>query len=201
MTLLDECIEAHGGQAAFEELPGVELRVRCAGLALAMKLRPRALADVRATVDLHEPCVHFAGLGTWRGTDPRPPRMPWRFPWRDADVTYFAGYALWNYLAAPFIWAACDVRELPRRRLALTFPPDVTTHSRKQVAYLDEQARIARLDYTAQVFGPWARAQNVCLRYADCGGVLFAVRRRVTPRGLARGPTLVAIALDELSAH
>lgn len=196
MRLIDACIEAHGGREAFERLGVVDLRVRCGGLALAMKLRPRALADVHAAVDLHRPMVAFAGLGTWRAEDRRPLRMPWRFPWTDADVVHFAGYALWNYLAAPFVWERCDVRELPKRRLALTFPDDFPTHSRRQIAHLDDQARIARLDYTAEVFGPWARAQNVCLEYESLNGVLFATRRRVTPLGLSRGPTLVWITLD-----
>lgn len=196
MRLIDACTEAHGGREAFERLGVVDLRVRCGGLALAMKLRPRALADVDATVDLHRPMVAFAGLGTWRAEDRRPPRMPWRFPWTDADVVHFAGYALWNYLAAPFVWERCDVRELPRRRLSLTFPDDFPTHSRRQIAHLDDQARIARLDYTAEVFGPWARAPNVCLEYQSLNGVLFATRRRVTPLGLSSGPTLVSITLD-----
>lgn len=197
MRLLDACIDAHGGREAFERLNVLDLRLRCSGLALAMKMRPRALADVIATVDFNRSMVTFEHLGTWHANDPRPPRMPWRFPWTDADVVHFAGYSLWNYLAAPFAWERCDVRELPGRRLALTFRDDFPTHSRSQVAHLDDKGRIARLDYTADVFGPWARAQNVCLEYQVLNGVLFATRRRVTPLGLGRGPTLVSIALDE----
>lgn len=200
MSLLDECIAAHGGMDAFARLHDLRLRVRCGGLALAMKLRPRALADLRVHVDLHEPSVDFHRLGTWRGEDPRPPSMPWRFPWTDEDVVHFAGYALWNYLAAPFAWTRCEVRELPGRRLALTFPDDLPTHSREQTAHLHDDGRIARLDYTAEVFGPWARAQNVCLAYERCAGMLIPVHRRVTPLGVAAGPTLVSIRLDELRA-
>lgn len=199
MSLLEECIAAHGGSEAFERLDALRLRVRCGGLAMAMKLRARALSDVQARVDLRDPAVRFDGLGEWRAATPRPARMPWRFPWRDEDVTYFAGYALWNYLAAPFIWSRCETQELAGRRIAIEFPDTVPTHSRRQVAHLDMRGRVARLDYTADVFGPWARAQNVCLRYEGLAGVLFCVRRRVTPRGLAIGPTLVSIALDELS--
>lgn len=198
MSLLDDCIAAHGGDEAFAAVEAIDLRLRVGGLALAMKLRGRALADRRVTVALHEPAVTFDGLGIWHGIDPRPAGMPWRLPWTDADVLHFAGYALWNYLAAPFIWRRCAVRELPHRRLELTFPGDLPTHSPHQTAHLDDQARIARLDYTALVFGPWARAQNACLRYQCCGGLLIPTRRRVTPRPLHRTPTLVSVALDEL---
>lgn len=200
MSLLDDCIAAHGGDEAFAATGTIALRLRVGGLALAMKLRGRALADRRVTVALHEPAVTFDGLGAWHGADPRPARMPWRLRWTDEDVLHFAGYALWNYLAAPFVWRRCAVRELPRRRLELAFPDDLPTHSPRQLVHLDEQARIARLDYTALVFGPWARAQNACLRHERCGGLLIPTRRRVTPRPLHRTPTLVSIALGDLSS-
>jgi hypothetical protein len=200
VSLLAECLAAHGGEAVFDRLARVEVRLRCGGLALATKMRADALADVTASVDLHDPRVAFAGFGTWRASDPRPARMPWRFPWRDEDVVHFGGYALWNYVAASFIWRACEARELPRRRLALTFPGNIPTHSRHQTVHLDSEARIARLDYTAEVFGPWARAQNMCLEYVRVAGILIPTRRRVTPRGISAGPTLVRITLDELNA-
>lgn len=197
MSLLAECLAAHGGADAFARLDRVRLRLRCSGLALRMKLRSRALVDVHAVVDLRNPAVVFDGLGRWDAADVRPPRMPWRFPWTDRDVAFFAGYALWNYVAAPFLWTRCETRELPGRRLALTFPYDVPTHCRHQVAHLDATGLVRRLDYTAEVFGPWARAANECLEYASCGRIVVPSRRRVTPRGL-RGPTLIALALDEL---
>lgn len=200
MSPLDECIAAHGGRDAFDSAQQISLRLRIGGLALATRLRGRTLADRRVTVALHEPAVTFEGIGTWHGAEPRPSGMPRRFRWTDADLLHFAGYALWNYLAAPFIWQRCTTRELPGRRLELTFPGDLPTHSSRQIAHLDDQARIARLDYTADVFGPWARAQNACLHYERCAGILIATRRRVTPRPLERAPTLVSIAMDELAA-
>ena len=196
MTLLDECIAAHGGKEAFTRLRSIDLRLRCGGMALASKLRGRALAEVAVHVDMREPAVCFDGLGAWTADMPRPRGMPWRAPWRDEDVAYFAGMALWNYLAAPFLWSDCRIAQLPGRRLELTFPADVPTHSRRQVAHLDAVGRIKRLDYTAEVFGRFARARNVCLDYESWAGVLVPVRRRVTPRGLSRGPTLVSIDLE-----
>jgi hypothetical protein len=199
MSLFDDCIAAHGGMAAFESTKQLDLNLSATGLALSLKLRGDAMADRQVTVDLHQPAVTFHDLGTWRGDDPRPRRMPWRFPWTDADVLHFSGYALWNYVAAPYIWQRCTVRELSHRRLELLFPDDLPTHSPRQVAHLDGQARIARLDYTAEVFGPWARAQNVCLRHEQCGPLLIATRRRVTPRPLNKAPVLVDITMENVT--
>lgn len=38
------------------------------------------------------------------------------------------------------------------------------------------------------------------MRYERCGGLLIPTRRRVTPRPLHRTPTLVSIALGDLSS-
>ena len=52
-------------------------------------------------------------------------------------------------------------------------------------------------DYTAEVFGGWAKAANVVLEHGERDGVLFASKRRVTPRRgdgrPRRWPLLVAI--------
>ena len=71
MSLLEACIEAHGGRDAFEGVHALDLVLRCRGLALATKMRPRALAETQVRVDLHAPAVTFSGLGTWRGDDAR----------------------------------------------------------------------------------------------------------------------------------
>ena len=78
-----------------------------------------------------------------------------------------------------------------------TFPPELPTHCRHQIFHLADDGRIARLDYTAEVFGPWARAANHCLTHEWVDGLLFATRRRVVPRRLP-GPPLVTIAISDL---
>ncbi|MGH2723517.1 MAG: hypothetical protein ACRDI0_04485 [Actinomycetota bacterium] len=133
--------------------------------------------------------------------------------WDHLDVLYFAGYALWNYLNAPFLLLrpGIEARELePRddhgevlRRLEVGFPPDVPTHSRRQVFHFDGSGLLRRLDYTAEVFGGWARAAHHCDGHRDAGGLVVATRRRVVPGG-RRGsalpfPTLVWIRLDEVT--
>lgn len=202
MSLVDEAIAAHGGLERWREIESLEATVRTGGLALPLKGQPNALRRFRATVDPRRPHVHFDGLGTFDGAEPRPPGMARRLRWTTADVVHFAGYALWGYLAVPFVFADEDVsvRELPRRRLRVEFPERIPAHSRRQTFHFDADAVLRRLDYTAEVFaGPLARATHRCFDHRWIDGLLIPTRRRVTPRGLP-GPTLVSIAIESLRA-
>jgi hypothetical protein len=122
-----------------------------------------------------------------------------RLWWDPLDGLYFAGYALWNYFTTPLLLtrAGVEVEELAGR-LRVTFPPEVPTHSRRQVFHFDERALLVRLDYTAQVFGAWARAKHVCGIHRRFDGLVFPTRRRVTPRGLPR-PMIVWIDVENVS--
>lgn len=92
------------------------------------------------------------------------------------------------------------VEELAGRRLRATLPPELPTHSCKQTFHLGQDGRITRIDYTAEVFGPWALAANHCLVHERIDGLLFATRRRVVPRGLP-GPPLVTISIDDITLN
>ncbi len=92
--------------------------------------------------------------------------------WDRLDILYFATYAMWTYVSTPFVFAREDylVSELDPwvengehwRRLAVTFPEHVHTHSREQVFYIDEDGLIRRHDYTAEPIGGWAKAAHYC---------------------------------------
>jgi hypothetical protein len=94
--------------------------------------------------------------------------------WDRLDILYFAAYAVWTYVSTPFLFAREDyqVVELDPwvengehwRRLAVTFPEHVHTHSREQVFYIDaNDGLIRRHDYTAEPIGGWAKAAHYCL--------------------------------------
>ncbi|HWG09469.1 MAG TPA: hypothetical protein VN672_10745 [Solirubrobacteraceae bacterium] len=202
MTLLDETLAAHGGLERWREIETIEVALRCGGVAMALKRRPEALREVRATVDPRRPHVEVHGLGTFDGERPRPSGMATRGRWTDEDVVHFGGYALWGYVTTPFVFAEDDVlvRELPRRRLRVDFPDRIPAHSRRQTFHFDENAVLVRLDYTAEVFlGPFGRAKHVCREHRWIDGLLVATSRRVTPRGLP-APTLVSIEIDRFHA-
>lgn len=200
VSLLDEAVEAQGGMARWRAVEQLRVAVRCGGLAFKLKGQGETLRSFTATVDTHRPHVVLDGIGTFDAAEPRPPGMARRLRWDTADIVHFAGYALWGYLAAPFMLVEHDfrVRELPKRRLHVTFPPEIPTHSREQVMWFSPDAVLQRLDYTAYPLGPWARAANVCLEHRRCDGLLVATHRRVTPRGLP-APTMVSIAIDDVA--
>ena len=135
--------------------------------------------------------------------------------WDDLDLLYFSGYAIWNYLCTPFILAGDRLRkrelepevhgETTWRRLEVEFPAAIPTHSRRQIFHFDTSGLMQRLDYTAEVFAPWAHAANFCLEYSEIAGIQVATRRRVVPRrfdGRAlSGPTLVWIEISDLEVE
>jgi hypothetical protein len=115
-----------------------------------------------------------------------------RLWWDRLDILYFATYALWTYVSTPFVLVREDYRvgELDRwvengeswRRLAVTFPEHVHTHSREQVFYIDAGGLIRRHDYTAEPIGGWAKAAHYCLDHRTFDGLVVPTRRRVYPR-------------------
>jgi len=127
--------------------------------------------------------------------------------WDPLDVAYFVGYAIWNYLTTPYLltWDRLSLREGPKwrerdaiwRRLEVTFPPELHTHSTEQCFYIDERGLIRRQDYTAEPIASFARAAHYTDQHREFDGLVFPTRRRVLPRGpggraLSR-PTLVAL--------
>lgn len=203
MSLVDEAIAAHGGIERWRAIESIDVTLRCGGVALPMKGHRDTLRKFRATLDPRRPHAVLHGIGTFDGAAPRPQGMARRFRWTTDDVVHFAGYALWGYLAVPFVFADEDfaVRELRGRRLRVDFPERIPAHCRTQTFYFDENAVLRRLDYTAEVMlGTLARAKHECFDHAWLGGLLVPTRRRVTPRGLP-GPTLVSIAIDDLRAE
>ncbi len=132
--------------------------------------------------------------------------------WDALDSAYFAGYAWWNYLNHPLLLTRADVAveegEPLRsggelwRRLDVTFPAGLDTHSRRQSFLYDERLRLRRHDYVADVVGRWARAAHMCADHREVGGLLIPTRRWVRPVGPGGrplpGPTLVALALSEI---
>lgn len=133
------------------------------------------------------------------------------FWWDVLDFIYFAGYATWNYLLTPFLFLREGfsfeiLGERPGKGgpficLRATFPEDIPTHSRTQTFWFDEGRLLRRLDYTAEVVGPWAHAAHFCDEYRNFSGIQFPTCRRVLPKFLGRvmaGPVLVAIDVQDV---
>ena len=127
--------------------------------------------------------------------------------WDDLHLAYFSGYAMWNYLNTPFLFLLPGVRteeiELwdehgeQRRRLKVTFPDSLATHSSEQVFHINGEGLISRLDYFAMVTGGVPTAHYTS-DYRDFDGIKIATRRRAyrrKPDGSAM-TEMVAVAID-----
>lgn len=127
--------------------------------------------------------------------------------WDDLHLAYFGGYAMWNYLNTPFLFAlpGFATEEIEpwnehgeaRRRLKVTFPESVATHSAEQVFYVDREGLIARLDYSANVTGGIPTAHYVS-GYRDVDGIKLWTRRRAYRRNAdgTANTDGVAVAID-----
>jgi hypothetical protein len=219
MSLLDEVVAAHGGRDAWESAREVTAELRSWGLALSMKRAGGPFRRYRARVTVGEPRTEISpypgGVGVYERDSvwiedeagavlERRDDMRSRFPglrrrlwWDPLDALYFAGYALWNYFNTPLLLTRCDVEERGDA-LRVRFPPDIPSHSRTGVFHFDERRVVTRLDYTAEVFGKWARARHVCREHRTFDGLVFPTVRRVTLRGTP-GPVLIAIDVDDAS--
>lgn len=127
--------------------------------------------------------------------------------WDDLHLAYFGGYAMWNYLNTPFLFAlpGFATEEIEpwnehgeaRRRLKVTFPESVATHSAEQVFYVDREGLIARLDYSANVTGGIPTAHYVS-GYRDVDGIKLWTMRRAYRRNAdgTANTDGVAVAID-----
>jgi len=215
-------LDAYGGQQLWREASRVEATLSAGGLAFKLKGR-RALNHDEVCVDLSRLFVRQAsptegttavldghsvriednsGNVIEARADPRS-RFPYgrrAFRWDDLDMAYFAAYAAWNYFSLPRLLLREDIRwsESAAGVLYATFPREIPTHSRRQRFIFNTQTGLLRQhDYTAQVFGSWARAANIVQEHTTgTQSIPYASRRRVTPRAFGRplpGPALVWI--------
>jgi hypothetical protein len=235
--LLDKAIEAHGGLERFQAAGVLTAQLSCGGFAFAMRFKRGALSSFQGRVSTGDPRVELSPYpdGSKRGVLERDAvrieaedktvlserenaRAAFRglrhnLWWDDLDLLYFAGYALWNYVCAPFMFVrpGFEVAEVAPweengerwRRLHVRFPADIPTHSPEQDFYFDDEGLLRRLDYTAEVFGNWAKAAHYCWDHREFSGLVVPTRRKVFPRrrdGRPRPhPTLVWIEIEDVA--
>jgi hypothetical protein len=133
-------------------------------------------------------------------------------PWDALQVGYFIGYACWNYLTAPFLFTfpGVETRELGPwqedgetwRRLHVTFPRSIATHSTEQVFYYGADFMQRRMDYAVEVNGDVLVAQYQ-YEAKTFQGLTFPTQRRVhrrSPDGIAdRSQTSITIDVADIT--
>jgi hypothetical protein len=132
-------------------------------------------------------------------------------PWDDIHVAYFSGEALWTYLNTPFLYARDDfgTEEIAPveangetwRRLKVTFPDTVKSHTRQQVFCFGTDGLLRRHDYTVDILGG-GTGLNYATDYRDIDGIIFPMTRRVYAYTgdyqLVPEPVLVAIDIADV---
>jgi hypothetical protein len=229
--LLDLTINGHGGLERWNKVKTIDGDMSITGSLWARKGWPDALRDVRVTVETKSQMTSYRPftdpnrrsvcrpdltvIETLDGQiikDRRDPRLAFQghtveTRWDDLNLAYFSGYAMWNYLNAPFIFTLPGVKteEIERwneggeerRRLKVTFPDAVATHCSEQVFHIDGEGLIRRLDYSAEVTGNIPTAHYTS-DYRDFDGIKLPTKRRALrrkPDGTAI-PDFVAVAID-----
>ena len=109
-------------------------------------------------------------------------------PWDDIHVTYFVGEALWTYLNTPFLYTQDGfmTEEIPSiqaegevwRRLKVTFPDHVKSHTREQISCFGPDGLLRRHDYTVDILGG-ATGLNYASEYRDVDGIIIPTKRRI----------------------
>jgi hypothetical protein len=233
--LRDLVIDAHGGIERWNRVKIIESEMSITGALWTRKGWRDALKDVHVTANPKNQWVGyepFIGEGTRSSCTPdhtiietidgepikdrKNPRGAFdghsvESPWDDLNLAYFSGYAIWNYLTAPFIFAlpGFETEEIEpwhengeeRRRLRVVFPERIATHCPEQIFHVNGQGLICRMDYRATVTGG-APVAHYLHDYKDFSGIKVATKRRALGRrsdGTAvPDPVFVAIDIADI---
>jgi len=109
-------------------------------------------------------------------------------PWQPLHAAYFASEALWTYLTSPFLYTypGFNTREIDPwqengetwRRLEVTFPDDIASHTRTQVTHFGPDGLMRRHDYTVDILGG-ATGANYPGDYREVQGLRMPMSRRI----------------------
>jgi hypothetical protein len=135
-------------------------------------------------------------------------------PWDDIHLAYFSGEALWTYLNIPFLytWPGFTTEEVAPieaegetwRRLKVTFPEHIKSHTREQISCFGPDGLLRRHDFTLDIIGG-ATGMLYATDYRDVDGIIIPTTRRgYAWQGdyqLVPEPLLVAIDMGEITVR
>ncbi|RPF36818.1 hypothetical protein [Streptomyces sp. TLI_185] len=133
-------------------------------------------------------------------------------PWDDIHLAYFTGEALWTYLNTPFLYtlpgfvteevAPVETDGETWRRLQVTFPDHIKSHTRRQIFCFGPDGLLRRHDFTIDILGG-ATGLLYTTGYRDVDGIVIPTTRRgYAWQGdyqLIPEPLLVAIDMGEIT--
>lgn len=128
-------------------------------------------------------------------------------PWDKFHVAYFASEAFWTYLTSPFLYtyAGFESEEIEPwqengetwRRLKVTFPEHIASHTRTQITHFGPDGLMRRHDYTVDILGG-ATGANYVSEYREFQGIQMPTRRRIYAYDseMRKVPEPLLVALD-----
>lgn len=129
-------------------------------------------------------------------------------PWDDIHLAYFTGEAQWTYLNIPFLctWPGSATEEIAPievggeawRRLKVTFPDHIKSHTREQIACFGPDGLLRRHDFTFDVLGG-APGQLYATDYRNVDGFIFPTTRRAYAGEGDDQVVMVAIDMGEIT--
>lgn len=189
-TLLTDVLDAHGSVRRWNEFSRVEATIVTGGKLWGLKGQPQDATPRRMAVTLQRQWASVQPFGAPdQKTDftadriaiekldgrvvtelghPRDSFAGHRLdtPWTPLQRAYFNGYALWNYLTAPFLMSlpGVSVEEIDPvsdrgetwRGLRVHYPSHFASHSPVEEFYFDADHLIRRHDYRVDVAGGFA---------------------------------------------
>ncbi|MEV0672436.1 hypothetical protein [Mycobacterium sp. NPDC050441] len=210
-NLVAEVLDAHGGVARRNEFSHVEATIVTGGKLWALKGQPQDAVPRRMAVSLQ---TQWASVQPFGAPDQKTDFTPGRVaiekldgrviaelpspresfagheletPWTPLQRAYFNGYALWNYLTAPFLMSlpGFSVEEIDPvtdrgetwRGLRVHYPPHIASHSPVEEFYFDSNHLIRRHDYRVDVAGGFA-TMHYTDDHVEADGIKVPTKRR-----------------------
>jgi hypothetical protein len=209
--LLFDAIDAHGGQDRWKRVASIGVETQSGGELLERKVAqsPAGPLWIVAATDRQE-CrltplgvtdrvvISSANRTTMQTADGKllaeriDPRAEFNghdldTPWDLLHRMYFASYAMWSYLTAPFslampgvqLWDIDPIEENGElwRGMRAVMPEGFATHSRAQEFYFGDDMILRRQDYTIDIAGG-SKVANYAQDVVEIDGIKIASKRR-----------------------
>jgi hypothetical protein len=209
--LATDVLDAHGGLARWREFSRVDATIVTGGKLWGIKGQPQDATPRRMTVTLQRQWASVQPFGAPdQKTDFTADRVAiekldgrviaelphprdsfggheLETPWTPLQRAYFNGYALWTYLATPFLlslpgFTADEIdpvtdRGETWRGLRVHYPSNFASHSRVEEFYFDSNHLIRRHDYRVDVAGGFA-AMHYTDDLVEFDGIKIPTKRR-----------------------
>jgi hypothetical protein len=167
--------------------------------------------DKRAVFEPHRVVVQRAN-GTLIEARDDPERSfdghQFQTPWDDIHLAYFVGEAQWTYVNMPFLAtrpgfvskeiAPIEVDGETWRRLEVTFPDHIKSHSRQQIFCFGPDGLLRRHDFAIDLLGG-VPSQLDATGYRDVDGIILPTTRRAYDQLSPDHPLMVAIDMSEIT--